>query len=748
MQRRFVPAAPVSAVCLIALAGTTASGGPVLDRAWEAPVSGGWNQPLRWNPDGVPDNADGNSYRAIVAVEGAAYTISFNKKRKLTRFELTSRDAVINQLSFDLIVEDSVTLSAGAIMGNGSTAELTVGGDLIFQSVAGPAAAVSIQGMGINANGNVSFENEDDDLDIDDTDVGIGGKTAVWTGGGGIVMSNGATITIGESTTFDLQSDATLSFSNVGATPTVTINGTLTKSAGAGTSEFQGVNLVNNGLIQVETGTFATDGIGGGGSTLPAGGAYIILDNAALDFGAQTLDTNDADVTLSGANSVFSAFDTVTTNNGRFAIENGRDFTTVDGSDFTNSGELSVADGSLFRVDPGQTLTNFSGTTLTGGTFIVGGELRFDGANIVTLAASLTLDGDNATVTDETGDSALDDSLAVIGPAGHFTLTGGADFQTVGDFTVDLAGLLTVDAGSLFRVAPGFELTNIPSNTFSDGIFDIQGTLQADNLDITIVDNTLTLDGPDASLLNGNGDNSLAGLTTVGPNGILSLLNGAELNVNTDLDVQGQLIIGGGGVAAGSGSEVLTINGNLVSSGTVRLLGGGSLSVTGLFTMNDGVLRGDGTITADTTVHSAISPGTGDEPYETLTINGDLTLAAGSTFQVTLASDPGLGLVSCLLDVNGELSLLSALASAEGPTINITVNPGLALQEGDSFLVATFDALTGRFALPMEGQYLGHGLRLVPVYTPTSLHLVVMVPSPATPAALLLFGLVCPSRRR
>ena len=47
-------------------------------------------------------------------------------------------------------------------------------------------------------------------------------------------------------------------------------------------------------------------------------------------------------------------------------------FTTI--GNYTNSGKLTVGAGSAFTVAAGHSLTNFSGTTLPGGTYTVVGS--------------------------------------------------------------------------------------------------------------------------------------------------------------------------------------------------------------------------------------------------------------------------------------------------------------------------------------------------------------------------------------
>ena len=71
-------------------------------------------------------------------------------------------------------------------------------------------------------------------------------------------------------------------------------------------------------------------------------------------------------------------------------------------------------------------LTNFAGTTLTGGSYeVLGGTLRLSVANIVNNAAAIVLDGASARIQDMSNQDALR-NLANNTAAGNFTIRNGA----------------------------------------------------------------------------------------------------------------------------------------------------------------------------------------------------------------------------------------------------------------------------------------------------------------------------------
>ena len=102
---------------------------------------------------------------------------------------------------------------------------------------------------------------------------------------------------------------------------------------------------------------------------------------------------------------------------GSFTVQDGQSFATAPAVAFSNAGTLTIAAGSTFDVTG--TLTNFSGTTLTDGTFVIGGTLQFTGANIVTNAATIVLDSPSAQIVDEANNNALANFAANCGRRQH-----------------------------------------------------------------------------------------------------------------------------------------------------------------------------------------------------------------------------------------------------------------------------------------------------------------------------------------
>jgi hypothetical protein len=137
-----------------------------------------------------------------------------------------------------------------------------------------------------------------------------------------------------------------------------------------------------------------------------------------------------------------------------------------------NTGTLGVSTGDTMQIgtSAGGALLNFSGTTLTGGTYNVGGTLQFgaSGATLATNAATIALTGTGAKIINF-GSTNILAGFKNNGATGSFTLAGGAALTTTaGTFTN--AGLFTVSTGSTFTIGGStFNYTQTGGTTTVDG---------------------------------------------------------------------------------------------------------------------------------------------------------------------------------------------------------------------------------------------------------------------------------------
>ena len=119
-------------------------------------------------------------------------------------------------------------------------------------------------------------------------------------------------------------------------------------------------------------------------------------------------------------------------------------------------------------------LSNFAGTTLTGGAYAVTGTLQFNGANIVTNAANITLTGGASKIVDEHSVNALTNLTT---NSGSFSLTGGANFTTAGGSFTN-SGTVLVATGTTLTVGNGGNTSIAVNYTQSGGMTTVDGTLK------------------------------------------------------------------------------------------------------------------------------------------------------------------------------------------------------------------------------------------------------------------------------
>lgn len=250
----------------------------------------------------------------------------------------------------------------------------------------------------------------------------------------------------------------------------------------------------------------------------------------------------------------------------------------VSSAGFQNNGTVEVRKGDeLIITGAANSFLNFknSTNTLTGGTYIVDGTLKFDNANIVTNAANITLFGTaSAILNNLNGNNALA-NFATNASAGSFTLSGDRNFTTAGAFSN--AGKLTISKGSTFTVGS--------TNNFKQ----TAGT--------TTVSGTLAVAPPGGVNVSGG---SVFGIGTITGNidltgGLLS--PGAASKKAGELTVSGTYAQSGagafdvdlGGTAVGTQYDVLDITSTATLGGVlnVDLIGGFTPTVGDTFDIMD-----------------------------------------------------------------------------------------------------------------------------------------------------------------
>jgi|HubBroStandDraft_1064217.scaffolds.fasta_scaffold00057_21 fibronectin-binding autotransporter adhesin len=544
-----------------------------------------------------------------------------------------------------LIINGAVTLN-----GSGTIDMTSLNGQYtnqIYGVGTGPVLVShnTIEGAGNLGSGNMGFTNDGTvDANISGQTIAINvnssgftnynGTTTTLTGG--TYIANGGNITFAAGNTTGITTLAASVTEEGGGQILNTSNGnanalanlTSITSAGSLTTDVNFTDagaFSNAGSLTILGGTTFQVGsltqISGGSLTA---GTYVLDSNLDITGAAQTITTNAANLTLAGgtientSNST-NALAGLAANTGKLTIAGDTAFTTTAAS-FSNTGTLTVGAGSTF-IAP--TLTQISGKTLSGGTFVLGGniDLSNSGISITTNGSTLTLEG--GTINSD-GVNALT-NLATNSKS--LTLAGDANFTTGASVNFSNTGTLTVDSGSTFTVAHTLAQYKSTTNTLSGGTFVVGGTLAlaAGANGIETDSSNLTLDGTGTikNTTSGANANALVNLNTIGSTGSFTLASGANFTTAGNLTNSGKLTVDSG--------STLTVTGTLsnLSGGTLT---GGTYTVGGtlqLASANGGITTNAATLTLTGTT-AKIMDGTSNALSTLANNSGSLTLSAAA----------------------------------------------------------------------------------------------------------------------
>jgi hypothetical protein len=502
---------------------------------------------------------------------------------------------------------------------------------------------------------------------------------------------------------------------NLNGTGGLTNSGTLSVSAsdfmhvsGGPFTNFAGATLTG-GTYNV-TGTLEIDELGSTGGEILTNAANVILNTPASGF----IDAGDKNV-LSKLNTNAAG--------SSLTITGGQNFTTA--GNFTNNGTLTVG-ASTSKFDVNGNLTNFSGTTLTGGTYNVVGMLQFNGANIVTNAANVTLTGPSSQIINQSSANGLA-HFATNASTGSFTLAQGRTLTTLGAFTnnggltmtgsgskfttggtatftnngtltttgsdpSEVAtgaggaftnhGTLNVGAGSKFFT--GGSLSNFSGTTLTGGTYNVTGTLQFTGANIVTNAANITLSGASSQILNQTSGNGLANFATNSSTGIFSLQGGRTLTTVGNFSNAGAFTIGSGSTFTvdGTGTTFTQTAGSTLDDGTLALSGTGSLTLSG------GSLLGTGRITGAVKSSATVSPGNSTTSTGILTETGAYTQNATGTLKISIGGTTA----------GTQYDQLKPGTATLGGALTTTLINGFTPTVGQSFTIMSFTLKTGTFA--------------------------------------------------
>jgi hypothetical protein len=602
-----------------------------------------------------------------------------------------------------LVVVNGTTgiIDANAIASAGQSNQLLLNGGGITNMgllEATNGATLTVANNVVNTGANITASGTGSVVDL--AGVTITGGTLTASGGGALETTGNNTltgVTIATGTTYPVAGGTTTVLNGP-----ITNNGIITVAGGGGSNA-----ILDVGNSQTLGGTVTLSVASGGGSAyIQQGSGGLTLTNAGTIQGTGTIGNNGLAV-VNSAGATIAA----NTAGGGTLLLNG-------GAGFTNSGTLQVASGDLLQVDTG-TFTNFSGTTLKGGSYNVSGTLQIynlgtAGGEIKSNDANLTLSAPGAAVEDADGNNALS-KFATNAAKGVFTLAGGDSFKTAGIF--NNVGTLVVGAGSTFTV--GTTLKNYATGILTGGVFDLTGDLDFKGAAIVTNAASITLDGTSAEIVNSTGNkNGLAGFAANSATGSFNLAGGANFTTAGNFSTAGTLSIASGSTLTAGGTGVFTQTaGTTTDSGTLAASGGVALSGGSLF--------GTGTITGALQSSATVTPGASATATGILTDSGAYTQSSTGSLDIGIAGKTA----------GTKYDVFDSTTAVLGGTLNLTELKGFVPTVGETFKILNFNSETGTFAT-VNGLTINSTEAYTVTYQPTDVLLtVVSTPAPASPAA-------------
>lgn len=588
--------------------------------------------------------------------------------------------------------------------------------------------------------------------------------TLNWQAGNMFMISDSKLVNNG---TISGTSDNSVNFGG-GINSTITNNGVFEKSAGSGDTTISGVNFINSGTIDAQTGRilFATNGaVFDAGSIFTGAGEVAITALAAFNGGFTSSNLVFQSGTFTGTNAALtgSADWESGTMTGSWNVTAGAtlDATTAGNKTFnattlTNDGAINWQAANIFMISDSKLINNATITATSDNLIGFGGGVNSTFSNTGTFRKSgglgdTTISGVNfvnsGTIDAQTGrilfatNGAVFDAGSTFGGAGEVAITALAAFNggftssnlvfKSGTFTGTNAALTgTADwefgtiAGS-WNVAAGsaLDVTTAGNKTLNAATITNQGTInwQAGNIfmisDAKLVNNGKISATSDNSISFGGGVNS-----TITNNGLIEK-------------------------TGGSGTTTLASGIGLDNNGTINVLSG-TIALPSAFT-NDGTLGGTGTFSSTNLTNGGfIAPGAPGSTG-TLALTGNYTQTAFGTLATQLASTGSFDLFN-----------ISGSAALDG-TLALSCILSCAINTGDSFVILTsVGSLSGTFAnVTTSGFLSGFTYNVIYDYAADLVRLDVInagtiitpgaVPEPTTWMMMLFgFGLIGSTLRR
>ena len=406
-------------------------------------------------------------------------------------------------------------------------------------------------------------------LQIQNTINNTGGTIEALAGSTVLVYSNTGVISGGT-----LKTTGTGTFD----TNSGTLDGTVNPVNNTGMFKVSQGNLVLQGTIN-NTGTIALNtagyAVGLTQPTILTGSGRVIMSPGTSFFAYAPTNTLTNQSTIEGAGSIGDSNPMGITNDGTILANSTTPLTISPDTTlgFTNTGRLTVNKGSTLSI--AGLFNNFSGATLTGGTYAVTGTLQFLNSGIGTNAANITLTGAAAKILNGSGTSALAGLFANT-VMGSLSLQGGQLLTTESAFRT--SGKVTIGTGSGFTLRKSY--TQYSGTTTVDGILTAHGGLILQKGSLVGKGTVAAAVTSDASVTAGDSSAnpatlSLAGSYTQNSTGTLNISIGGSI-----AGKYGQVAVSNGVILGGT-LAIKLINGFTPAIGdTFNVLTGSAVSGT------------------------------------------------------------------------------------------------------------------------------------------------------------------------
>jgi hypothetical protein len=255
---------------------------------------------------------------------------------------------------------------------------------------------------------------------------------------------------------------------------------------------------------------------------------------------------------------------------------------------------LTLDNGDSLNLLAGRTLKTASATPQTlnlNGTLTIdsGAGFAVGSGDTLSNSGTIQLAGSGSSIKGITGSETLVNAGTI---EGHGTISG-LSIENNG-FIDASGGTLVLDPGSLgisgsnFAVEGGSTLKIIGAMGFFDPVtrtisnvgLDVKGTLQLESGDIRGTSGFagVTLDGPNAKIVDQSGHNALASGMDLNDGGLLTVTNGATLKtgaLSTNADAGGQILISNGSLVKASSVSIEGPNGQLsLTNSAISVTGG------------------------------------------------------------------------------------------------------------------------------------------------------------------------------